>query len=114
MLYYNLVTAGGGNPDPCEGGLFVYTRDCLGQPAPGVQLAVDMPAGDTEGFYFVGGSPVGNQMATSTDAIGGFSNVPTGNRTLTATLLSTKKKIAAFTVQMRANNLTFVTLTPTP
>ncbi len=94
----------------------MYTRDCLGAPAPGVQLGVvcGSPTSDTEHFYFQDGSPVATLQATATDAIGGFANVSMGNATLTATLAATGQSIASFVPYIRPSTITFVTLTPTP
>jgi len=116
QLYSDLVMAGGGKANMEEGGLFVYTRDCLGAPAPGVHLGVvcGSPTSDTEHFYFQDGSPVATLQATATDATGGFANVASGNVTLTATLEATGKSIASFVPYMRKQTITFVTLTPTP
>ncbi|APR86577.1 Hypothetical protein A7982_11926 [Minicystis rosea] len=111
-LYKGLVMSGGGTVDDTKGALFVYTRDCLGDDAPGVHLDLDPP--NIDGFYFVNGSPVALQQGTSTDAIGGFANVTPSTITLTAKLVESNKPIALFTALVRTKTLTYITLTPTP
>jgi hypothetical protein len=112
-LYQTLVMSGGGTVDDTKGAVFVYTEDCLGNPAPGIKLGID-PLNIADAFYFLGGSPVATQMETAAEAIGGYSNVDPGTVTLTATLSATMKQVASFTVQVRKQTLTFVSLTPTP
>ncbi|MFT3764610.1 MAG: hypothetical protein QM820_03695 [Minicystis sp.] len=111
-LYKSLVESGGGTVDDTKGALFIYTRDCLGDDAPGVQLALDPP--NMDGFYFVNGSPVGNLDRTASDAIGGFANVPPSTVTLTAKLAESGEPVALFTALVRTQTLTYITLTPTP
>jgi hypothetical protein len=112
-LYKMLVTSGGGVVNDNLGALFVYTRDCLGADAPGVELEIQ-PRDVADGFYFVNGSPVSQQTSTSTDAIGGFSNVDAATITLTAKLAGATQTIATTTALVRIKTLTYVTLTPTP
>ena len=113
-LYKSLVMADNGTVDDTPGALFVYTRDCLGAPAPGVALAISPSTVETKHFYFLNGSPIDTLDATAVDAIGGFANVPPGTVTLTAHLGPKGKKLGLFTVQVRPMTLTYVTLTPTP
>jgi hypothetical protein len=112
-LYKGLVESDNGTVDDTKGALFVYTRDCLGAPAPGVALTI-VPLDVAKYFYFVNGSPVDAQTTTTTDAIGGFANVNAGTVTLTANLGVKGKKLALFTAHVRPATLTYVTLTPTP
>ena len=114
QLYKTLVMADGGTVDDTQGALFVYTRDCLGTPAPNVALSILPSTKLTRHFYFLNGSPIDTLDATAIDAIGGFANVMPGTVTLTAHLGPKGNKLALFTVQVRPMTLTYVTLTPTP
>jgi hypothetical protein len=111
--YKTLVTGGGGQVFDDKGAIWVDTKDCLGADAPGVSLSIE-PAGLSDPFYLLSGSPVDGLMATTDDAVGGFANVDTTQVKIHAGLADTMQQIALFPVQVRAKALTKVALTPTP
>jgi hypothetical protein len=86
-------------------------KDCLGFPAPGVQVKVD---GDQTGIERWYGTL--NLSATATDATGlvGFFNVPVGDRLLTATPIGLVRPSSLFEVASQAGVITETQIYPTP
>jgi hypothetical protein len=74
-----------GTPQDVTLGLVVLRSfDCTGEPAPGVSFSIDQ---DGVAWYFVGGLPSSNAVATAAGSgLGGFINVPSGIAVVSADL----------------------------
>lgn len=105
--YAQYQTLNGVIPDGGRGQVAAVIHDCIGSPAPGVQIAIN-------------GSPAGVSVLSATDAgtpSGGlivFDNVPPGSITLTATPVGLGRVAAQVTLTVAAGTLTEVAMFPTP
>lgn len=119
--YVQQVTSVAGSVVATDGAILVHAEDCLGQPAEGVQLALEgawagIGALAPDPFYFVGGSPQpsSTQAQTTTEGEGGFADVLPLRGALTATLASNGELYASFSSALvREKTLTVVWLQPT-
>lgn len=101
----------GTKEDPERGTLSIFTTDCDGQFAQGIQLGLSPDDGAT-GFYTVGSAV--SRTATETDSSGGggFVNVLPGTVTLTGTLTSTGQSVDTETAFVRKGTLTYQFMRP--
>lgn len=111
-----IVLIGAEEGDPDRGHIGLSSADCLGLPAPGVEVTIDTT--DEESFlaYFAeSGFPDADLDATTTDGRGGVANVPVGEATLTGTVAATDEEISTRTVLVRAGAVSYADgITPRP
>jgi hypothetical protein len=111
-LVMQLTTTLGGTPDSTRGVLSFGVHDCLGDPAPDVQVTTNVQDPEMRVTY---GTTL-DLTATATDSTGIVTivNVPVGPVTLTATPLALKRPSSSITVAVAAATLTAGGLYPTP
>lgn len=98
--------------DPTLGAFFMETTDCQFKAAKDVVVALDSTGKDTSGFYFLGSLPSLTAAATDDTGYAGFINVPNGNRSVTATLSTTKQYIGKTSVFTKPGFISYTQVAP--
>lgn len=108
-----LLALVGGAVDDTAGHLLSISLDCEGKPAAGVSLSPSLKGPNTKGYYYEGGLPNTDALATDATGLGGFVNVPPGNVTLTGRN-ALGQLYAKRTVIVKAKTVTYLTSVPSP
>jgi hypothetical protein len=95
--------------DPLRGFVAPQVHDCLGSPAPGVEITTDSNDHQISIFY-----NAGEAIASSSSGIVSIFNVPPGVVTLTATPVALRKTASVVTVNVAAGTITGASMFPTP
>jgi hypothetical protein len=119
--YRNAVLCGFGGVDDERGAVWANVQDCFGDPASGVLLqetmAATTPPPVPDQFCFMNGHAVGyppgeSAGLTTSDGACGWSDMPVGNATITATVPGATVSIASMSTLVFPRTLTYVTLKP--
>jgi hypothetical protein len=102
-----------------RGLVLAFPHDCDETPAPGIALSMPDLAGDADvvPFYFDNGifpTPGLDETQPGDNRGGGFTNVPPGKHTLTATETATGREVARMDVLVRAGWVTIAIVKPSP
>jgi hypothetical protein len=119
--YRTATLCGGGGVDDERGAIWVNVEDCFGNPAPGVLLKQTLamaalpPAPDQ--FCLMNGRPNGYPPGaapglTTADGVCGWSDMPVGTVTITASLPGAPVTVASMSTLVLTRTLTYVTLKP--
>jgi hypothetical protein len=97
-----------------RGTVIGLSYDCQGIGAEGIELSTDAADEYTAAFYMAAGFP--SLEATKTDKSGqaGIANAMTGPRLVSARLAETGQLIGTVNVQVRAIQITYTSMLPTP
>jgi hypothetical protein len=119
--YRNATLCGGGGVVDERGAVWVNVQDCFGDPAAGVLLTETLatpaqPPGPDQ-FCFMNGMANGYPPGappglTTSDGICGWSDMPVGNVTITASVPGAPGTIASMSTLVLTKTLTYVTLRP--
>lgn len=105
----------GATPATDRGHVVMLTKDCRGDDAQGVAIAVTGSDTSSTPFYTASGGLTAGANQTSDDGIGGVLNVPPGTRTATWTHRADNNRvIGSVPVVIRAATVTFVPAIPMP
>ena len=107
-------TVDGGAINPAYGTVFSNVGDCNGNNGEAVSVTLDNHDANTTIAYQINGLPTVG--ATQTDSSGNVVviNVPPGNVTLTATLVSTGQRIGEATGFVRGGAFSYIFVVPSP
>lgn len=108
-----LLALVGGSVDDTAGHLLSQSLDCEGKTAAGVSLSPSLKGPNTKGYYYEGGLPNTDALATDATGLGGFVNIPPGNVTLTGRN-ALGQLYAKRTVIVKAKTVTYLTSAPSP
>jgi hypothetical protein len=108
-----LAVASGQQVVPERGHVLLAAYNCQGQNAAGVRLTTEQGDNQTSGFYVVDKLPSITATATDSSGQGGFIDLPPGTVNVSGAL-SDDRQVAYLSVLVRAGQITFTSLVPSP
>lgn len=99
--------------DFTKGAAFIIAEDCSFTDSASISLTVDQADdGGTHAFYIKNDQPSTTATETDVSGIAGFVNLPTGNRSFTTELSTTKQKVGSVNGYVRPGTIMFAKIGP--
>jgi hypothetical protein len=112
--FQNVAAATGNSLLADHGHVFLGARDCLGAPAAGVSFGRTGLGPSASLFYLIGGLPAADAPATDGSGRAGFVNVAPGTVVVGGTRVQTSQRVGEVSVQVRAGEISYSSLVPSP
>ncbi|MBW2523483.1 MAG: hypothetical protein JRI23_04885 [Deltaproteobacteria bacterium] len=112
--FQSVAQASGNPPQGDLGHVFLGARDCLGAPAEVVTLSGSGLGQEVALFYLIDDLPVLTALATDSSGRAGFVNVAPGTVVIHGTHMPTGQRVGEVSLRVRAGEISYSSLVPSP